>query len=125
MKKPHTHKAQRSTEYCACGATRTNGGDWVVGKDPAAVALAAKAIAMSTPEERREKAAAGGTQRWKGVPAKERREFLSKIASQPRPSRRIEDRCECGRYSREYAEKRGHVCGKALEEHLKEARNGR
>lgn len=130
-KKPHAHKHKtaRALEFCSCGATRTGDGEWETGKDPAAVALASKAIAMSTPEERREKASAGGTGRWKDKTAKQRSEFMSFMASQPRPSRRIEDRCECGRYTREYAERRGHLCGKALADRLaaraQEASRGR
>lgn len=122
--KKHTHKAARVTEFCTCGAVRTNTGDWETGKDQAAVALAAKAFAMSTPEQRAEKAAAGGFGRWKGINKAERSELMSHMASQPRPSRRIEDRCECGRFSREYAERKGHLCGEALKAKL-EARNGR
>jgi hypothetical protein len=123
--KKHVHKAARATEFCACGAVRTDEGEWETGKDPHAVALAAKAVAMSTPEQRHEKATAGGFGRWKGTSSKERSEHMSEVASQPRPSRRVEDRCECGRYSREYAGKRGHLCGKALEAKLKGAASGR
>jgi hypothetical protein len=123
--KKHVHKAARTTEFCACGAVRTDEGGWEVGKGPHAMAMAAKAIAMSTPEQRRQIAAAGGAERWKGTTAKERCAFMSRVASQPRLGRRIEDRCECGRYSRVYPEKWGHLCGKALEARLKEAENGR
>ena len=121
--KKHNHKAVRTTEFCSCGAARTNGGEWVVGKDPAAVALSAKAVAMSTPEQRLERATAGGYERWKGTTPKSRSETMREIASRPRPGRRIEDRCECGRFSRVYAERHGHVCGKALAAML-EAKNG-
>lgn len=111
----HTHKAVHNTEFCSCGATRTNAGEWTTGKDPHAVAMGKKSLAMSTPAERERKASSGGEARWKGTTAKERRAIMHQVASRPRPNRRIEDRCECGRYSREYAEKRKHVCGKALE----------
>ena len=119
--KKHTHKATRAVQFCSCGAARVNGGEWDdSGKDPSAVAMGTKAIAMSTPEERAERAAAGGTARWKGTKASERSEYMAQIASRPRVSRRVEDRCECGRYSRERAEKIGHLCGKALEGVLSE-----
>ena len=114
MKKTHTHRAARTTEVCACGATRTGNGQWEYGKNPNAVALAAKAVAMSTPEQRQEVAAAGGASRWKGTTKAQRSEAMREVASRPRPGSRIEDRCECGRFSREYAEKHGHLCGKAL-----------
>jgi hypothetical protein len=80
---------------------------------------------MSSPEERSQRASAGGVGRWKGKKASQRIEFMRQIASRPRPGARVEDRCECGRYSRERAEKIGHLCGKALEARLKEAENGR
>lgn len=121
--KKHTHKAARTTEFCACGATRTDTGEWITGKDPHAVALGNKALAMSTPEQRQEKAAAGGDARWKGTTPKERSALMRQVAARPRPGRRIEDRCECGRFTREYAERRGHICGKALEA-LQEAHHG-
>ena len=110
----HKHQSARTVDICRCGASRINGGEWIEGKDPNAVALGNKATAMSTPEERHEKAKSGGAERWKGKSRKERKEFMSWMASQPRPGRRIEDRCECGRFSRRLAEKRGHLCGQAL-----------
>src|SRR5215831_7189144 len=32
----HRHKAARTVEFCACGATRVDEGEWETGKDPAA-----------------------------------------------------------------------------------------
>lgn len=122
--KKHTHKPALNTEFCSCGATRTNGGEWIVGKDPNAVALGNKSLAMTTPEQRQEIASAGGSGRWKGITAKERSAIMHQVAARPRPNARIEDRCECGRFSREYAERKRHVCGKALEA-LQEASHGR
>jgi hypothetical protein len=117
--KTHVHRAARTLEFCAWGATRTDDGEWINdGKDPLGVALGHKATAMSTPEQRQERASVGGSKRWEGKTAKQRSAYMSEIASRPRPSRRNEDRCECGRYTRERAEKRNHVCGKALEERL-------
>ena len=87
------------------------------------MALGNKALAMSTPEQRAEKAAAGGDARWKGTSAKERSALMRHVAAGPRPGRRIEDRCECGRFTREYAEKKGHLCGKALKA-FQEAKHG-
>lgn len=124
LARKHTHKAARTTEFCACGATRTEHGEWQSGKDPHAVAMGVKAIAMSTPEQRQERSAAGGTERWKGITAAQRSELMRQMASRPRPSRRIEDRCECGRFTREYAGRKGHLCGQALKE-LQEAPSGR
>lgn len=121
--KKHTHQPVRTTQVCSCGATRTDAGEWITGKDPNAVALGNRAAAMATPEQRQERAAAGGDGRWKGVTPKERSAIMHEVASQPRPGRRIEDRCECGRFSREYAERKGHICGKALEA-LQKVRHG-
>jgi hypothetical protein len=117
-KKPdiHEHKAANALYYCECGAIRQGeDGDWETGKDPAAVALGLKAVAMTTPEERKVNSAQGGHMRWKGSDPVKRREFMRQIASQPRPNARKEDRCECGRYTREKAAKNKHVCGSALE----------
>ena len=79
---------------------------------------------MSTHEERIQKGMAGGRKRWEGKTAKERSAFMSWMAARPRPNRRIEERCQCGRFSRVLAEKRGHLCGKVLEERLA-VKNGR
>jgi len=115
----HVHAAARTAEFCACGAVRTNGGDWIEGKDSAAVTLAAKAMAMSTEEERLAKAKSGGETRWKNITPKQRSQMMQKIAKRPRLKARVEDRCECGRFSRMLAEKRGHLCGKALADQLR------
>jgi hypothetical protein len=108
--KKHVHKAARAMEFCACGAIRADGGEWTEGKDPRAAALGHKTAAMSTPEERSRKAAAGGEGRWTGATKKQRSQYMSWMASLPRPSRRIEDRCACGKYSKTLAERRGHKC---------------
>jgi hypothetical protein len=47
---------------------------------------------------------------WKNVPAKERTKRMRKLAQLPRPSRYIQDRCPCGKYSSWLAAKRGHKC---------------
>lgn len=120
MKKPkvHVHATERSMEFCSCGAYRLDQGEWDADKDPSAVAMGLKSSVMATPEARQKRASAGGEQRWAGTSEKQRRQYMSRIASQPRPGRRNEDRCECGRFTRTYAESRGHLCGKALKEKL-------
>ena len=108
--KKHTHKAARAMEVCACGAVRTNGGEWAEGKDPRAVALGTMTAAMAAPEERIAKAAEGGAGRWEGTTKTERSQYMRWMARHPRPSRRIGDRCACGKYSKATAERRGHKC---------------
>jgi len=109
MPKKHEHHAARVIEICACGATREDHGEWI---ERGQGNRAARALAMiSTPAERQERAAKAGEARWAGSTEKERRETMTRIAKAPRPSRRIAERCPCGKYSRALAEKRGHKCG--------------
>ena len=125
--KPHYHQARRKVEYCKCGAMRINHGAWKQNvRNPAAVELAEKGVAMSTPEELSERGAVGGEKRWAGKTKAERSAFMSWMAKQPRPGARIppEEMCECGRYSQEQAKKKNHVCGKALQLRLA-VKNGR
>ena len=115
-KREHVHEPVGILEFCSCGATRKDDGEWNTGKDPAAVALGSKAIAMSTAEERHARAVAGGAGRWGEKSNEEKSDYMSWMASQPRPSRRLKERCPCGRFSVTTAAKRKHVCGKALED---------
>lgn len=108
--KPHKHHAVQLVEVCSCGATRVNGGDWETGKSPVGVMMGAKALAMSTPEERHERAKSGAAERWRGKTPTQRKEFMRWMASHPRPTRRIAERCPCGRYSLTYAAARRHKC---------------
>lgn len=110
MPKKHKHTSVRTIDFCTCGAISTDRGAWIEGKDPAAVALSAKAIATSTPEERREKALVAGETRWAGKTPAEKSEYMRWMASHPRPSRRSADRCPCGIMTRERAELRNHQC---------------
>jgi hypothetical protein len=109
--KQHHHLAVRTTEVCACGAVRIDGGSWDEHHpDPAGQALVAKYLAVSTPEERSAKATLAAQARWRGTSAKERSEYMRWMAQQPRPGRRIAERCPCGRYSVDLAQRRGHRC---------------
>jgi hypothetical protein len=114
-KTKHTHEAAQVTELCACGAVRHNQGPWILpgdkshGPDPLAQALTARYLVRTTPEERSQNAKLAAASRWAGK-EKERKKFLTTIARRPRPSRVIQDRCPCGRYSRWLAAKRGHRC---------------
>lgn len=113
---PHVHEPV--FEICCCGAIRADQGEWWeegIGKNPAARALGVRRILLLTPQERQEKAQEGAAKRWKNTTKKQRREYMQRIASRPRPTnRRAEDRCPCGRYTREYAAKRHHLCGDAV-----------
>jgi hypothetical protein len=104
--KPHEHKARRTVEVCACGAQRQPDGEWI---DPAAQALVRRYLDNSTPEERSANARKANQKRWRGR-KNDQREYMREIASRPRPNRVIPDRCPCGLYSRELAERRGHKC---------------
>ena len=108
MKKKHQHKPQRTTETCACGATRVNGGEWSM-KDPVGQSLVAHYLANSTHQERSANALKASEKRWKGK-TRERDEYMRQIAQRPRPSREVKDRCACGLYSKKLAEKRKHIC---------------
>lgn len=117
MSKPrHTHEALNVTEFCSCGAVRHNQGPWIrphqksKGPDPLAQALAARYVAKSTKEERSEKAKRAAASRWEGISEDERKAYMNALSHKPRPSRVIQDRCPCGRYSRWLADKRGHKC---------------
>lgn len=122
--KPHVHETARTAEFCACGASRIDHGAWEIGKDPIAVTLGAKAVAMSTHEERVARGRKGGASRWAGISPQERSEFMQFVSGRPRPGRRNEDRCSCGRYSRVVADRKGHLCGRKLIEALEALEQG-
>lgn len=110
MKKQHTHAPHEVIERCQCGACRTNGGKWAMeSPDPISLALVQRYLAKSTPEERHERSLKASRKRWAGK-TKKRDAFMRQIAQRPRPSRVIQDRCPCGKYSKWLAEKRGHKC---------------
>ena len=109
MSKKHEHRVGRIVEFCPCGATREDGADWVErgkGLNAAAQTLSLR----RSPAQRKAGATKGAEARWAVATAEERRAFMARIAKAPRPSRRIEDRCPCGKFSRTLAEKRGHIC---------------
>lgn len=113
QKKPHKHEAVRTVDVCACGATRDPAnGLWVVAlrDSNAGRTLASIYRKNSTPDERSANARKGAAARWKGKTKKAREEFMRRVASAPRPARRIADRCACGKYSQALAEKRRHRC---------------
>jgi len=107
---PHEHKAERTLEVCACGATRPPEGEWTEAGQAASRMLVSRYLDNSTPEERSANARKGAKRRWKGAPKSRRREYMQYVASAPRPNARIADRCPCGKFSRTLAEKRGHKC---------------
>jgi acyl-CoA reductase-like NAD-dependent aldehyde dehydrogenase len=109
MPKRHSHRAARIVEFCSCGATREDGGDWVE-RDEGKNAAARELSLRRAPEVREATAAKARAARWARMTAEERAAAMTAMAKLPRPSRRIADRCDCGKYSRALAEKRGHVC---------------
>jgi hypothetical protein len=77
---------------------RIDQGDWDEHHpDPAGQALVAKYLAQSTPGERSQRASVAAKARWQATPKQERRRYMRWMAQQPRPSRRIADRCACGK----------------------------
>ena len=107
MKRQHKHAPH--VETCRCGASRTDGGEWSEGPQPAGLALVERYLALSTPEERPEPSRKASRKRWAGKTRK-RDAYMREIARRPRPNARIRERCPCGKYSKWLAEKRGHKC---------------
>jgi len=112
-KERHTHEGALVTEICKCGAVRKDYGKWVRQDqevNQAAKMLVNRYLAQSTPEERSERATQAVATRWKGRSKKDKSEFMSWMASHPRPGRKVQERCPCGKYSVNLAYKRGHKC---------------
>lgn len=109
---PHAHKAARTIELCACGASRLDRGEWRPPKDLWAMVRSLKGIVALTPKKIREKAQKAAEGRWRMSTPVQRSEFAQYIGKFPRPSRQVpvEMKCPCGLMTLARAAKRKHVC---------------